>query len=305
MKATSDQIEKLAPFVNGARPDERGEVEMYCPLHNDSKRSASLNPQKGVWFCHAGCGGGSIKRLIDSEDQWVAAEDRIHVRSSAVASRPRSIARPTLEKVDHWHSRLRSSEDLMHELFEERGLRLQTVLKASIGHDGRHYKIPVFSPEREIWNIRTYDMHPKDERRKIWSERGFGRARIYPAGVLERAQPGSAVILCEGEWDALLTLQTGYQAVTRTDGAGKPWHHEWDVGFAGLRVFLCHDRDDAGVMSDLISMKALLPVAQEVRRVELPYPVVHKHGQDLTDFLLEQDEPAIALGQLMDDSKEE
>jgi hypothetical protein len=47
----------------------------------------------------------------------------------------------------------------------------------------------------------------------------------------------------------------------------------------------------------------LTDVAAEVRRCVLPYKVVRKHGKDLTDFLLEQDEPSLALGELMDQAK--
>jgi len=37
--------------------------EGTCPLHDDHHASLSVNADKLVWCCHAGCGGGSLKEL--------------------------------------------------------------------------------------------------------------------------------------------------------------------------------------------------------------------------------------------------
>lgn len=298
MEATDEQLAKLAPYINGARPDGRGEVEMYCPLHPDVRRSASLNVEMGVWCCHAGCGGGSIRHLIDAEDTWVSAEGRT---PTSVAPRRsfRTPHKPSPRLIHRWHRRLLNTEKQVMFMKERRGLDPWTLAAARIGWDGRHFKIPVYSPERELWNVRTWDPNPKDDRRKIWSVRGMGRARLYPASVLERTQPGDAILICEGEWDALLALQLGFLAVSRTDGAGKPWHDEWTIAFAGLRVLTVHDRDLAGAKSDLITREALEPVAEEFHNVILPYEMKEKHGNDLTDFILENKRPEKALAELL------
>lgn len=296
--ATDAERAALAPFIAGERPDERGEIDMYCPLHNDSRRSASLNLTKGVWCCHAGCGGGSVRRLVESADCWVPAEGRVtEARPSAVALRTHDVPKPV--QVKRWHRHFMNDELARNELFEQRGITAATAHRARIGWTGRYYKIPVFSPMGELWNVRTYDMHVTGDRRKIWSVRGMGRARLYPAGILEMTRPGDTLILCEGEWDALLAIQAGYFAVTRTDGAGKPWHHEWDVGFAGLRLFMCHDRDTMGEKSNRVTAAALEHVVEELHTIRLPFQMREKNGKDLTDYLLDQDDHQLALGELM------
>lgn len=308
---TDQQLAVLAPYIGSAKPDDRGEVNIFCPLHNDMNRSASINLSMGAWYCHAGCGGGSIRGLLDQEDNWIPAESRTAVTDGLTLDKMKSAVKSTifksqdqlLEDTVRWHNRLMNDEKQLHYLYELRGIEQWTIRKGLIGFDGCYFKIPVFSPTREIWNIRSYDPTPARGRRKIWSLRGFGRARIYPAGVLERVDEGDAIIFCEGEWDTLLALQSGYHAVTRTDGAGKPWHREWDVGFAGLRIFTCGDADEKGVEFNNTIATALAEVAEEVREVVLPYRIKPDHGRDLTDFLLDAEEPGTALGELMKQSK--
>jgi len=300
-EATAEQLDKLAPYMNGARPDSRGEIEMHCPLHSDTRRSASVNVEMGVWYCHAGCGGGSLRHLIDAEDTWVPVDGRQTSQSAFAAPRlsSRLLPKPSPRQIRRWHRRLMNSDERLDFMKARRGLERWTLRKARIGFDGRHYRIPIYSPEGKLWNVRTWDPEPKDERRKIWSVRGMGRSRLYPASLIERTQPGDAVILCEGEWDALLAIQYGFLAVSRTDGAGKPWHHEWDVAFAGLRVFMCHDLDKAGADSDKITAQGLDGVVEGLWRCKLPGEYQPKHGYDLTDFVMEQDDPAEGIGSLL------
>jgi hypothetical protein len=298
--ATPEQLEKLAPYINGSRPDERGEIEFHCPLHGDSRRSASLNPKKGLWFCHAGCGGGSIRQLVGAEDTWKPVQQGAHRR------RQRAVAARDVEApfdsgdVERWHQRLLDDRAAIDTLFKRKGIKLETAVKARIGYNGRYFKIPVFSPERDIWNVRTYDMKPTNGRRKIWSVKGMGTARLYPIGPITRTVSHESVLVCEGEWDTLLALQAGYCAVTRTDGAGKPWHEEWTELFKNRRVFICPDRDQVGIRSAIATAEALAEVAQKVRYINLPFPVTKKDGKDLSDLLLGADrEHWYVLGNLM------
>ncbi len=285
--ATPEQLERLEPYILGAQPDPRGEIDMHCPLHGDSKRSASINPGKGVWFCHAGCGGGSIRQLVGAEDTWKPVSANALRRRTAVVSRNVD-AEIDVGDIDRWHSRLLDDRRAIDLLFERKGIKLETAARALLGFNGRFFKIPVFSPDRDIWNIRTYDMNPSNGRRKIWSVRGMGQARLYPIGIPLRSIKHESIMFCEGEWDTLLALQAGYLAVTRTDGAGKPWHEEWSELFEDRRVFICPDRDKVGIESAERTRDALADVAQFVKFINLPYEVKPKDGKDLSDYLIEQ-----------------
>jgi len=44
----------LAPYIESG-PDDEGEFNAWCPLHDDELRSARINFKKRVWYCNAGC----------------------------------------------------------------------------------------------------------------------------------------------------------------------------------------------------------------------------------------------------------
>jgi hypothetical protein len=68
---TKDQINLLRPYLVGERPRDDGEWDMHCPLHEDKKRSAQINFEKGVWFCYTEQIGGKVKELLEQIDNWV------------------------------------------------------------------------------------------------------------------------------------------------------------------------------------------------------------------------------------------
>jgi hypothetical protein len=152
--------------------------------------------------------------------------------------------------------------------------------------NSKFYTIPIRAMDRMIWNVRYYNPNPTDVRRKIWSETGYGSPpRLYPMSIFDE-DPGE-IILCGGEWDALLTIQYGDPAVTRTAGEDY-WLAEWGEWFKDRIVYLAHDCDEKGQKANRIAGRALRHLA-DVRVIKLPYPILPKHGKDLTDFILDHE----------------
>ena len=301
MPVTSEQRAALEPYIAGATADHRGEIEAYCPVHPDMKRSASINLEKGLWYCHAGCGGGAIRQLVLGSDSFVPPEGRVKDMPAPSAGANKGGKLPTMKEVLHWHHRLRREDRVSRYLYETRGIDAGAIRKAMLGWDGKTFKIPVFGPKREILNVRNYDPNPRPGRSKIWNTRGMGEARIYPVGVVDRrASLNDAVLFCEGEWDTLLVLQHGYLAVTRTCGAGKPWNDDWTPWFAGLRVFLAQDHDKAGDEDKVIVADALADVS-DLYTCHFPFEWKERNGKDMTDYLLgcPPEERDLALGNLL------
>jgi hypothetical protein len=294
-QATTRQISQLQQYLIGEHPRENGEWDMYCPLHDDSKRSASLNVKLGAWYCNACEVGGSITSLIRQKQEWVPPG--VSNNGNGRSPRPgREQAEVTLTEglIAGWHSALMGHPSALDYLIEFRGLSSDTIMKYKLGWrpERKVYTLPVYGPDREIWNVRFYNPNPPDDRRKIWGVKGYNSPpRLYPIEVLDRDP--SEIIIAEGELDTLLALQAGYPAITRT-GAADVWEGAWGELFAGRTVYLCHDADTKGQRANRRVARALHRVA-DVRIVELPYEVTDKHGKDLTDFLLEHD-----VGQLRD-----
>lgn len=256
-------------------------------MHPDTRRSASVNVNKGAWFCHAGCGGGSVRQLVMNRDSWVPLDGRqLDLSFAPSTAAPLKEVLPTLDQVEHWHRRLRREADVRRVLEEGRGLTARTLRSARVGWNGKHYTIPVFSPKRRLWNVRRYDPHPRPGRSKMWNTKGMGQPRLYPIGPLDRAGAFMKdVFFVEGEWDALMVLQHGHLAVTTTAGAGKPWQDEWTEYFVGMNVYLCCDADRMGHKAEEIAADALADVAR-VKWCRLPYREALQGGKDISDYLL-------------------
>lgn len=282
---TPTELRALAPYLEGESPKPNGEWDMHCPLHQDAKRSASLNVDTGDFYCNSGCGGGPVNWLMMQQDEWVPPTGH----SSNGASRS-SAAPPeelSINRVESWNDVLLNHERLpLKEFVEKRGINRSSIRKRLIGWDMRAnaYTIPIFDAKGDLVNVRRYSMQADTDRRKIWSISGRGGAVLYPVDQLE----SDVIIVCEGELDALVTGQNGYAAITRT-GAAKVWDVEWSKLFKGKLVYLCHDADNAGVAANQTVAKHLYRFARELRIISLPYGITDKHGKDLTDFWREHD----------------
>lgn len=259
---------------------------MYCPLHEDvNKRSASLNVLSGEWYCFAGCGGGNIIELIRARSRWIPrnassnGSGSYHVPES---SEPEEAVNNAM--VRGWHMALMDDDIIMDYLISERGIHTQTLARFEIGWDREKqvYTIPVRGFDDELWNVRRYTPRPRGKT-KIWSVRGMRVCELYPVSQID----ADRIIICEGEWDTLLTIQHGYAAITRTAGAST-WRHEWNEHFKDKLVYVCQDKDKEGQTANRRIARALHRIA-DVRIVDLPFDYQEKHGPDLTDFWLQYD----------------
>jgi MCM P-loop domain/Toprim-like len=282
-RVANRHINALKPFLVGESARSNGEWDMYCPLHPDSKRSASLNVLTGQFYCFACAQNGlTALDLIRSRSRWVnpdpAARNGAYRPSSNNEEPPENI---NLGMIEGWHSALMSDESALDDLITSRGIYTKTIAEYRIGYDygKRVYTIPVFGPEGEIWNVRRYNLYAPPGRRKIWSVRDMRPTELYPINQLEY----DTVVICEGEWDALVTIQHGYPAVTRTASA-QTWQWKWNEYFKDKTVYLAHDCDDTGDVANRKVARALKKVAADVRIVKLPFEHQPKHGEDLSDF---------------------
>jgi hypothetical protein len=255
---------------------------MFCPLHEDVNRSASLNTLTGDWFCFAGCGGGRITDLVAQKSSWIdPGRAALNGRSSPRRSGGAEIV--TEGNIKGWHAALLDDETVCDYLIE-RGIHTKTMVDYELGWDRvKHaYTIPIRGPKKEIWNVRRYTRR-EGARTKIWNVTGMRTTELYPMSVLD----SDRIIICEGEWDTLLTIQHGYAAITRTAGA-MTWYPRWNVHFKDKLVFVAQDRDRDGIRGAQRIARQLAKTA-DVRIVELPYEAEEKHGKDLTDFWMEHD----------------
>lgn len=279
MAISQRHLRLLKPYLIGhARTN--GEWDMMCPLHEDENRSASLNTLTGEWYCFAGCGGGRIIDLIAQKSHWMDP-GRVASGGSPRSSSGTEII--TEGRIHGWHEALLDDETACDYLVE-RGIHTKTMVDFELGWDRakQAYTIPVRGPKGEIWNVRRYS-NRAGMKTKIWSVTGMRVTELFPISQLE----SDRIIICEGEWDTLATIQHGYAAITRTSGA-KTWYPRWNPLFKDKLVFIAQDCDHEGQNGASKIARSLGKVA-DVRIVDLPYPIEEKHGKDISDFWREHD----------------
>jgi hypothetical protein len=274
----------LAPYLAGNTVRPNGDMDMYCPFHEDSRRSATINFRTQQWFCFSCDRGGGIQVLLKSKNEWRQAPSQTASTSGRRTTRVEEL--PDSARVDGWHSALISSPDRLEWFEYKRGILVETLRRHNIGWDGSRYTIPVYDEEGKLVNIRRYS--PGGDPKVInWPGHG-SPARLYPLSVL-LDNPGE-VVFCEGEFDAILGCQNGLSAITSTSGVRTRWRDEWSSWFEGRVVYLCLDRDKEGRRSGRKLTEALSGVASEIRIVDLPYPFGSK--KDLTDYILDGGTPS-------------
>jgi hypothetical protein len=295
----------LAPYVVGDSVRDNGDIDAHCPLHDDAKRSAVINFEDGVWWC-ARCDGGSIEELLSRRGDWLPPPSG--------APRTRTVRRqaetpdglPSEDKILEWKQALMSDPVLLDDLKATRGIWTKTVDAFEIGWDAAEsaYTLPVRDLDGKLVNVRRYQLRPPRGRRKIWGVSGHNQPLLYPVGAFKKArrEDEGAILVCEGEFDAIISNQYNFRAVTKTNGV-KAWRREWDKLFKDLVVYVCHDADRPGQDANRKIARAVARYAKEVRIVRLPYAVTDDHGKDLTDWWLEHDADRAAFQRLLDEAQ--
>ena len=276
-------LDQLEPFLEPTGPNQDHEWGMKCPLHDDNKRSASLNIEKAVWYCQACDLGGPVGDLVREMRRHTNGQNGTGPGHKQERKQERTDQFPyTDDQVRAWNAALLGTAEVLEPLQKRRGLTTETLAHFEIGWDGRSeaYTIPIRNADGELVSIRWYQLDPPDDRRKIWGVKGWGEPVLYPIDELIEADD---IVWCEGEWDALLTIQNGYSAITRTGGA-KVWKQEWAPLFAGMTVYVCQDADTDGQTGARRVATGLAKAGATAYVVKLPYDIAPKHGKDLTDL---------------------
>jgi Protein of unknown function (DUF3987) len=205
------------------------------------------------------------------------------------------------EKAIQAHSTLLNGDKLSY--FEERGISAETVRAAWIGYDGASgaFLYPCIARGGGLFGIH-YKSDRRDEKgkRKQWwggysenlPRKGYGKtpddpAKVIPFGLetLADLEPGSLVVLCCGEEDALSTRQAGYVTLSQP-GAGllEPAYAE---AFVGLEVVVFYDAGEEHE-ARLDALKLLEAGAKSTRVVE--WRKDEPHGSDVNSKLVEDPE---------------
>lgn len=165
--------------------------------------------------------------------------------------------------------------DRIKAYLNDRGLPDDILERNKVTWDGEKIVIPVFNADG-MWLFNKYRRDPAvDAGPKYTYDKGATSA-LYGA---EKIPLFDRVIICEGEFDALILEAYGLTGVCSTGGAGT-FKAEWFDLMAGKELFMCFDNDDAGRKG----MERIARMRPEIKMIPLPRDV-GEHG-DITDFFV-------------------
>ena len=284
----------FAPWFDGEETDD-GEQRMYCPLCEEpgvsASASASMNAAENKWNClktedHGGTINGLVA-ILKNTGFRMNAVPRMERTIKSVRAQQKAPQTP-LEDQDKpmsWHDQLMERHaDKLEWARSRRGIRAETLARAQVGFSSGWWTFPVRQTGEwlQVKHIKYDAKGNKDVKQSV-----DARAQLWPASFLQDA-PTLPVLLCEGEWDALLAEQESegrYVAVTGTGGGGTP---PQDLSMlSGREVFVAYDCDDTGrkgadkVAARLREVGATAHVL-DLTRLGLAY--TQNHGEDISDF---------------------
>jgi hypothetical protein len=205
------------------------------------------------------------------------------------------------EKAIRTHRALLNGSRLTY--FEERGISAEIVKAAWVGYDAASgaFTYPCIAKGGGLLAIhhKSAERDEKRKRRQWWGAyaddlpaKGHGKkpdepAKVIPFGleIVGNLEPGSLVILCCGEEDALSVRQAGYTALSQP-GAGllEPVYAK---AFEGLDVVVFYDAGEEHE-ARLDALKLLEAGAKSARVVE--WPKTESHGSDVNSKVVEDPE---------------
>jgi hypothetical protein len=253
MNSTIFQPAQVRRYFESRLPDfhfnGHSQVSVRCPFHDDGDPSFTINFDKGVWFCHAGCGGGG---LISFEEKFSLCT---HEQAKAAVSELLGMSfgseqeSGTPEATYFYHDQ--------HRRLVFRKLRYKTA------DGGKTFVCEAPAANGKGWVKTLKDVPDKP---------------LYRLPELIRA---SCVVVAEGEkkCDRLMSINLGELdpdtlAVTATcnfDGAGPgKWKPEYSPWFIGKAVVILPDNDEPGEAHALAIASAIFPYAASVRICHLP-----------------------------------
>lgn len=315
LAAITDYSAIFGDLEKQSHPNEEGWVSALCPFHADKEPSFGANLRDGRWKCFSGCGSGRAfdflmqRNGIQFRDALVSVGEKLGITAPKFKKDP-SEDRPQLKTslLESLEAALRKRPQIAKWFLEHRGITEESLKRFCIGFSFEHSRIaiPIFDTKGRIGNIRLYSQKNKPKMINLvhGGHRYGSPARLYGVNDLLAHPETTQTILCEGEWDRIITSQHGFLVTTGTHGCST-FPPEWTEHFHGHDVVVIYDADEEGKKA---AHEIVLPAFREdvlsgkvksIKTVVLPLPGT-KDSKDLNDFFHKEYKTAADLQAVID-----
>ena len=222
---------------------------IHCPFHEDKRQSCSINLDKGVWICFAGCGQGGLKYFVWklSGKSWDEIQEEFETPDFDFDFGSFTTDDVEEDKVNNqslYEGEL-TSINSNHWIYK-RGFSTDTLQKwGCLENKYRDLVIPVDLPNEDIlgWITRLIQATPK-----YLFSKGFQKSKTL-FGLKHLPETGLAVetlFVVEGALDAMWLDQHGYPSVAVLGASISQAQIDILSSFNPNEVVLCLDSDEAG-----------------------------------------------------------
>ena len=224
-------------------PIDKDQFTLQCPFHEDTIDSCSINTEKGVWICFAGCGQGTLYGFLMK-----------YLGISYEEAQNKVVSNTSVFNINLFDD-FAPDETVMPELvfpfkggyvpewIFDRGFNKFTLNKWGCGIDGENSLIiPIQDAISRLvgWVRRRQYMTPK----YLYSK-GLKKSRVlFGQHFITEKTP--FVCITEGTLDTMWLDQHGFSSVALLGASLSRAQEELTFGLQTEELVLCLDNDEAG-----------------------------------------------------------
>ena len=242
------------------------QFNILCPFHSDTVASCSINIEKGVWICHAGCGQGALTYFLAKVLDLPLDEVEALIQKPAATFDINMFE--DIQPTDTYLMDIDSPDDFKEGSYPpwifKRGF--STVVLQSWGCGINKYGdmiIPVKHDNRQVgWISRRQNAVPK-----YMYSKGLKKSRVLFGG--DKLAPAPFICITEGALDTMWLSQHGFPSVTLLGAVMSKAQEKLIRNLPTSELVLCLDGDTAG-RKGVLDMMVTLNSSFMVSYIELP-----------------------------------
>tara|TARA_R100001224_G_scaffold112284_1_gene94368 strand:+ start:291 stop:1154 length:864 start_codon:yes stop_codon:yes gene_type:complete len=254
------------------------EVSILCPFHDDNSESCSINLDKGVWICFAGCGQGSLKSFIQEYKDWDFKQvNQYLVSYKDTHSKRLFIEPPIVEEGPLPEVNVPFKLGMVPKWIFDRGFDKQSMKKWLCGISPANGLI---IPVKDI-NFRTVGWITRQEKQipKYLYSKGLKKSHILFGQPYIR--DCEYVCVTEGPLDAMWLNQLGFPAVALLGMSMSAKQKDLILTLPTKEIILCLDNDDAGQRG---KKRAFELLDNKIKVSHIDIPEEYKDVQDIKSY---------------------
>jgi len=224
-------------------PIDKEQFTLQCPFHEDTVDSCSINTEKGVWICFAGCGQGTLYSFL-MKYLGISYEDaQQKVLTNTSIFNINIFDEFVTNDIEMPEVQFPFKQGYVPEWIFDRGFDKKTLRRWGCGIDDENsLVIPIQDNISRLvgWVSRRQYMTPK----YLYSK-GLKKSRVlFGQHLITDKTP--FVCITEGTLDTMWLDQHGFSSVAILGASLSKAQEELTVGLQTEELVLCLDNDEAG-----------------------------------------------------------